>query len=66
MHVGCDMSPAGTSSIPTRPRSAALLPVSTASTGLLCLLVGAHVHVHNMQCIDCFNASVHTLYCDFS
>ena len=27
-----------------RPSSAASLPVSTASTGLLCLLVGAHVH----------------------
>ena len=27
-----------------RPRSATSLPVSTASTGLLCLLVGAHVH----------------------
>ena len=27
-----------------RPRSAALLPVSTASTGLLHLLVGAQVH----------------------
>ena len=27
-----------------RPGSVALLPVSTTSTGLLCLLVGAHVH----------------------
>ena len=27
-----------------RPRSAASLPVSTASTGLLCLLVGARVY----------------------
>ena len=27
-----------------RPGSAAPLPVSTASTGLLCLSVGAHVH----------------------
>ena len=27
-----------------RPRSVASLPDSTASTGLLCLLVGAHVH----------------------
>ena len=27
-----------------RPGNATLLPVSTASTGLLCLLVGAHVH----------------------
>ena len=38
------VSPAGTSSISTRPGSATLLPVSTTSTGLLCLLVGAHVH----------------------
>ena len=28
-----------------RPGSVALLPVSTASTGLLCLSVGAHVHL---------------------
>ena len=42
--VNSAVSPEGTSSISTRPRSAALLPVSTASTGLLCLLVGAHVH----------------------
>ena len=27
-----------------RPGSVASLPVSIASTGLLCLLVGAHVH----------------------
>ena len=27
-----------------RPGSVALLPVSTASTGLLCLSIGAHVH----------------------
>ena len=38
------VSPAETSSISTRPGSAALLPVSTTSTGLLRLLVGAHVH----------------------
>ena len=38
------MSPAGTSSISTRSRSATLLPVSTTSTGLLHLLVGDHVH----------------------
>ena len=38
------VSPVGTSSISTRPRSVTLLPVSTASTGLLCLLVGACVH----------------------
>ena len=34
----------GDLSISTRPGSAASLPDSTASTGLLCLLVGAHVH----------------------
>ena len=42
--VNSTMSPAGTSSISTGPRSAALLPVITASTGLLHLLVGARVH----------------------
>ena len=42
--VNSTVSPAGTSSISMRPGSAALLPVSTASTGLLRLLVGAHVH----------------------
>ena len=42
--VNSAMSPAGTSSISTRPRSATLLPVSTASTGLLHLSVGTHVH----------------------
>ena len=42
--VNSTVSPAGTSSISMRPGSAALLPVSTASTGLLCLSVGAHVH----------------------
>ena len=42
--VNSTVSPAGTSCISTRPRSAAPLPVSTASTGLLHLLVGAHVH----------------------
>ena len=42
--VNSAVSPVGTSSISVRPGSAALLPVSTASTGLLCLLVGACVH----------------------
>ena len=42
--INSAMSPVGTLSISTRPRSAALLPVSTTSTGLLHLLVGAHVH----------------------
>ena len=34
----------GNLGISTRPRSVALLLASTASKGLLCLLVGAHVH----------------------
>ena len=38
------VSPVGTKSISMRPRSAALLPVSTTSAGLLCLSVGARVH----------------------
>ena len=42
--VNSAVSPAGTSSISMRPGSATLLPVSTASTGLLRLSVGAHVH----------------------
>ena len=42
--VNSAVSPVGTSSISTRPRSAALLPVSTASAGLLHLSVGACVH----------------------
>ena len=42
--VNSTVSPVGISSISTRPRSAALLPVSTASTGLLHLSVGARVH----------------------
>ena len=42
--VNSAVSPAVNYSISTRPRSAASLPVSTASTGLLCLSVGAHVH----------------------
>ena len=42
--VNSAVSPVGTSSISTRPGSAALLPVSTTSTGLLCLSVGARVH----------------------
>ena len=65
--VNSTVSPVGTSSISMRPRSATLLPVSTASTGLLCLSVGAHVHcvrsdtekyrvwllpcIHHFQCV---------------
>ena len=41
---GANTSMGEVSVISTRPRSAALLPVSTASTGLLRLLVGAQVH----------------------
>ena len=65
--VNSAVSPAGTSSISTRSGSATLLPVSTASTELLHLLVGAcvyhvrsntgkhHVwllpHAHHFQCM---------------
>ena len=64
--VNSAVSPAGTSSISMRPGSAALLPVSTASTGLLRLSVGACVHrvrsdtelsvwplprAHHIQCV---------------
>ena len=42
--VNSTVSQRGTLSISTRPVSAALLPVRTASTGLLHLLVGTHVH----------------------
>ena len=42
--VNSTVSQVGTLSISTRPGSAALLPVSTTSTGQLCLLVEAHVH----------------------
>ena len=64
--VNSAVSPVGTPSISTRPRSATLLPVSTASTGLLCLSVGARVHhvrsdtelsmwplpcAHHIQCV---------------
>ena len=42
--VNSTVSPVGTSSISMRPRSAALLPVSIASTGLLHLSVGTHMH----------------------
>ena len=45
-----------------RPGSAAPLPVSTASTGLLCLSVGARVHrgrsntgVEHVATITCFS-----------
>ena len=42
--VNSDIPHQGDLGIPTRPGSATSLPDSTASTGLLCLLVGAHVH----------------------
>ena len=42
--VNSAVFPVGTSSISTRPRSAALLPVNTTSTGLLRLSVGTGVH----------------------
>ena len=42
--VNSTVSPEGDLGISTRPGSVASLPVSTASTGLLCLSVGACVH----------------------
>ena len=42
--VNSTVSPVGASSISTRLGSATLLPISTTSTGLLHLLVGAGVH----------------------
>ena len=42
--VNSDVSHWGDLGISTRPGSAASLPDSTTSTGLLCLLVGARVH----------------------
>ena len=65
--VNSAMSSVGTLSISTKSRSATLPPASTASAGLLHLLVGAHVHhvrsdtgkrrmwpqpcAHNFQCV---------------
>ena len=41
-------------------RSAAPLPVSTASTGLLCLLVGAHVHRGRSNTeVECIATTAH-------
>ena len=55
--------------ISTRPRSTASLPDSTASTGLQCLLVGAHVHhgrsdikVDSVATTACISHSVHDIY----
>ena len=42
--VNSNEFPVGNDSISTRPGSAASLPISTTSRGLLCLLVGVHVH----------------------
>ena len=70
--VNSTVSPVGTSSISTRPRSATLLPVSTTSTGLLHLSVGARVHhvrsdtelsvwplphAYHFQCVTIFGIS---------
>ena len=58
-----------------RPGSAALLPVSTTSTGLLCLSVGARVHrvrsntevsvwllprAHHIQCVTYISYHLNT------
>ena len=52
-----------------RPGSAAPLPVSTASTGLLCLSVGTHVHrgrnntkVEGVATITHISHLVHDIY----
>ena len=64
--VNIAVSPVGTSSISMRPGSATLLPVSTASIGLLRLSVGACVHhvrsttgKHRMWLLPC----AHHLQC---
>ena len=45
-----------------RPGSATPLPVSTTSTGLLCLLVGAHVHHGRSDTeAECVATTVHIL-----
>ena len=61
--------PTGDLGISTRPGSAAPLPVSTASTGLLCLSVGACVHhgrsdteVELMATTTCIPYLVHDIY----
>ena len=46
-----------------RPRSVASLPVSTASTGLLCLSVGAHVHHgRSVTEVECMAATMCILH----
>ena len=55
--------------ISTRPGSATRLPVSTASTGLLCLSVGAHVHHGRSNTeVECVatTARISHLVCDNS
>ena len=46
-----------------RPGSAAPLPVSTASTGLLYLSVGAHVHPGRSDTeVECMATTMHILH----
>ena len=46
--------------ISMRPGSATPLPVSTTSTGLLCLLVGAHVHCGKSATeVECVATTMH-------
>ena len=52
--INSAVSPVGTSSISTRPGSATLLPVSTASTGLLHLSFGTHVHCVRSDTEKCY------------
>ena len=59
--------PTGDLGISTRPRSATPLLVSTTSTGLLCLLVGAHEHRGRSKTkVECVATTTHIshLVCD--
>ena len=61
--VNSDVPHRGDLGIPTRPGSAASLPDSTASTGLLCLSVGARVHHGRSDIeVDCVATTTHILH----
>ena len=67
--VNSTVSTQGDLGISMRPGSVASLPVSTASTGLLCLLVGARVHcgksdteVEHVATTACVLHLVHDIY----
>ena len=67
--VNSAASPEGTSGISTRPGSVVPLPVSAASTELLCLSVGARVHhgrsITKVECVVttlCISHSVRDIY----